>query len=84
MIGLAEILRDYGDAVEADLVRHANGTDLRDLYRRDSGLTPRRLLVLIKALPPDALLWAEARAALEKSLKPTPDQIRAAAARYQR
>lgn len=58
--------------------------DLRNLYRRGTGLTPRRLNVLIRRLPPDALVWAEVQAAYEKSLKPTPEQIRARQAHYDR
>lgn len=50
--------------------------DLRDLYRRGSGMTLRRLGVLIRALPYDAPLWTEVRAAVERENKPTADQIR--------
>lgn len=60
--------------VEADLA--FRGVDLRDLWRRGSGLTPRRLWVLIRALPPDALLWHEVQKAQDKALKPTEESIR--------
>ena len=50
--------------------------DLRNLYRRGSGLTPRRLLVLIRSLPPDAPLWAVMREAEAKALKPSVEKIR--------
>lgn len=80
MIGLSRLLREHGDAVEADLA--FRGIDMRDLWRRGSGLTLRRLMVLIRALPPEAVLWAVMREAEEKSHKPTVEQIRAAAARY--
>lgn len=58
--------------------------DLRNLWRRGSGLTPRRLLVLIRGLRPDALLWLEMDAAQEKAEKPTPEQIRERKAHYDR
>lgn len=41
--------------------------DLRDLYRRGSGLTLRRLGVLIRNLPSDAALWDEVRGAQERA-----------------
>jgi hypothetical protein len=50
--------------------------DLRDLYRRGSGLTLRRLLVLIRALPHDAPLWPELEAAEAEARKAKPDAIR--------
>lgn len=56
---------------------------MRDLYRPGSGMTLRRLGVLIRGLPHNASLWAEMSQAREKSLKPTPEQIRARQARYQ-
>jgi hypothetical protein len=59
------------------------GIDFRDLWRRGSGLTLRRLWVLLKALPPDAPLWAVLQAEHEKSLKPTPEQIRERARYYE-
>lgn len=82
MTGLCRLIREHGDAVEADLA--FRGIDLRDLNRRGSGMTLRRLLVLIRALPPGAVLWAVMREAEEKAHKPTPEQIRARAARYAR
>jgi hypothetical protein len=41
-------------------------------------------MVLVRALPPEAILWAVMREAEEKALKPTPEQIRARAAHYAR
>jgi hypothetical protein len=55
---------------------------MRDLWRRGSGLTLRRLGVLVRALPPDAVLWAVIREAEAKAAKPTVEQIRARAAHY--
>ena len=49
--------------MEADLA--FQGIDLRDLYRPDSGMTLRRLCVLVDALPPDALVRHRARVAQE-------------------
>lgn len=51
------------------------GIDLRDLYRRGSGMTPRRLWVLIRALPADAPLWVELQEA-EKNAYKAPDLLR--------
>lgn len=76
------MIRDHGDAVEADLA--FRGIDLRDLYRPGSGLTLRRLNLLVSALPPDALLWGELQAAKKKAEIPTVDQIRARQAHYDR
>ena len=47
------LLREYGEAIEADLL-HYYGGDLLDLWR--GVLTPRRVLVLIKGLPPGSAL----------------------------
>lgn len=55
---------------------------MRDLWRRGSGLTLRRLMVLVRALPPEAVLWAAMREAEAKAKKPTVEQIRARAAHY--
>lgn len=52
------------------------GLDLRDLYRRGSGMTLRRLFVLVTCLPPDAPLWAVLREEEEQAKKPTADRIR--------
>jgi hypothetical protein len=74
MIGLCLLIRDHGDVVEADLA--FQGIDLRDLYRPGSGLTPRRLLVLIRGLPAAAALWAALDRAEKKAQKPTVERIR--------
>jgi hypothetical protein len=68
--------------VEGDLA--FRGHDLRDLWRKGSGLTLRRLHVLIKSLPPEATLWAVLREEDEKAMKPTVDKIRERAAHYAR
>lgn len=52
MRGLARLLREQPGAIEADLAYR--GEDLRNLFRKGSQLTPRRLLVLIENLPPDS------------------------------
>jgi hypothetical protein len=41
-------------------------------------------MVLIRALPPEAVVWAVMQEAEQKALKPTPEQIRARAAHYAR
>jgi hypothetical protein len=66
--------------VEADLA--FLGVDLRDLYRPGSGLTPRRLLVLIRGLPPTAALWAVLDRAAKLAQIPTVDRIRERQAFY--
>jgi hypothetical protein len=58
------------------------GIDVRDLYRRGSGLTPRRLLNLIRWLPYDDPVHAILREAEEKAQKPTADLIRDRAAQW--
>lgn len=52
-MALPGLLREYGEAIEADLLRHY-GVNLLDLWR--GRLTPRRLMVLIKGLPPGSAL----------------------------
>lgn len=47
-------------------------------------MTLRRLWVLIKALPHDALFRRELAAAIEKAQKPTPEKIRERAEYYKR
>lgn len=57
--------------------------DLRDVWLPRGGpsrLTLRRLWVLIKALPADALTWREWHALQEKAKKPTVQAIRDRAA----
>lgn len=53
ILGLCRLLSEYGEAIEADLQRYY-GTDLRDLFRPDSGLTWRRLRALVVNLPADS------------------------------
>lgn len=45
-------------------------------------MTLRRVLVLIRGLPGDCRFWQTVRAADEKALKPTPQQIRDRAKKY--
>jgi len=45
-------------------------------------LTLRRLMVLVRALPSDALVWQVREEAERKALKPTPDKIRDRQAHY--
>jgi hypothetical protein len=52
------------------------GIDSRDLYRPGSGLTLRRLYVLLMALPPTAPLWVELAEEKAKAEKPTAEKIR--------
>lgn len=66
--------------MEADLAYA--GFDLRDLHRRGSGLTPRRLYLLIRRLPPESWTWALLEEEKQKALKPKPDQIRERQAYY--
>jgi hypothetical protein len=47
-------------------------------------MTLRRLFVLLRALPYESEFKTAIRVAHERSLKPTPEQIRARAARYNR
>ena len=51
------LLREHGDAIEADLAYR--GIDLLDLWR--GTLSPRRVCVLIKGLPPDSATQRELR-----------------------
>lgn len=60
------------------------GIDSRDLYRKGSGLTLRRLWVLIQGLPWDSPLKVEVREAHEKAKVPTPDKIRDRQEHYRR
>lgn len=75
--------------MEADLA--FRGIDLRDLHRPGGGpshLTPRRLLALIRGLPPPgpfgggATLWAVLERAETEVNKLTADRIRERAAHY--
>lgn len=52
------------------------------MARKDSGLTLRRLAVLVRALPETATIWPIVQAEYERSLKPTPEQIRARQEHY--
>jgi hypothetical protein len=74
------VIRVHADVVEGDLA--FRGIDLRDLYRRGSGMTPRRLWVLIRALPEEALTWRAIHAETIQAQKPTIDLIRERAAHY--
>lgn len=60
------------------MASHYQGVDgdLRNLYRRGSGLTPRRLWVPLRGLPTDAPVWLDVRAAEEAAAKSEPDEIR--------
>ncbi|GAA4911247.1 hypothetical protein [Streptomonospora salina] len=57
MIRLRRLVRDYADAVEADLARYYPGTNLVDLWRPGTALTWRRLRNLVHWLPEDAVTW---------------------------
>lgn len=51
ILGLARLLTEHGEALEADLLRHYR-VDLLDLWR--GRLTWRRLNALVRGLPPDS------------------------------
>jgi hypothetical protein len=68
--------------VEGDLAYR--GHDLRDLWRKGSGLTLRRLFVLIRSLPYESVTWSLVREDEEKALKPSVDKIRERQAHYAR
>lgn len=55
---------------------HGADGDLRSLYRKGSGLTLRRLSVLVAHLPYDAPLWPALEAAEKAAQKPTAERIR--------
>lgn len=55
---LGQLIDDYGDYIAADLVETYN-VDLRDMFREDSGLSPRWLLNLIVNLPFSSRFYAE-------------------------
>lgn len=64
---------------------HGVDGDLRSLYRKGSGMTLRRLLVLIRGLPSDSWLRAELDAAAEKADSESMlEQLRARQAHYNR
>lgn len=76
------LIRDYGDALEGDLLMQPHATDLRDIYLPGGGpkrLTPRLLWLMIQRLPPDARVWAAYEAA---EVLHTADRIRERAAKY--
>lgn len=56
-MGLVWLLREHGDALEADFQRYY-GIDLVDLYK--GTLSPRKAQVLAMYLPPGAAVWQEA------------------------
>lgn len=45
------------ECLEADFLSEYNGLDLRDLWRKDSGLTARRAISLFRQLPPTSRVW---------------------------
>jgi hypothetical protein len=49
-MGLLALIREHGDAIEADLA--FRGFDLLDMWR--GTLSPRRVDVLVRGLPPDS------------------------------
>lgn len=75
------MIRAHADVVEADLA--FRGIDFRDLWRKGSGLTLRRLLVLVQALPPDSLTHSSVRAEQEAALTGI-DRLREREAYYKR
>ena len=68
--GLLTLLDEHWEALEFDLHRYANGTDLLDIYR--GTLSFRRLGVLFRGLPPESLtkaaIWDAMSAAERKAL----------------
>lgn len=60
------------------------GLDFRDLWRPGSGMTPRRLWVLLKAMPADAPFRLAVAEEMEKAQKPKPDTIRDRSAEWKR
>lgn len=73
------MIREHGRSVEADLAFQQ--IDLRDVFRRGSGMTFRRLWVLIHGLPYDSNTKAGIRASQETSLTSV-DRLRARQAHY--
>jgi hypothetical protein len=73
------VIREHGRSVEADLAYL--GIDLRDLYRRGSGMTLRRLWVLIEGLPYESNTRTAARSSKDKSLTSV-DRLRERQAHY--
>lgn len=64
---------------------HGVDADLRNLYRAGSGMTPRRLLVLIQGLSADSWLQREIAAAeAAAELTATADKLRERTAHYNR
>lgn len=58
IVAAGSLLAEHGASIEADLQRYYR-IHIGDFPAR---LTPRRLKVLIEALPPDAATWASMRA----------------------
>lgn len=52
-MSLCCLIEEHGNAIEADLMRYY-GIDLLDFYRGD--ISPRRVGVLVKQLPPESAL----------------------------
>lgn len=59
-----------------------HATDLRDMWRPGSGLTLRRIWVLLHALPAESATWLAIAAKAEQAEKPTPDKLRDRAEHY--
>lgn len=55
---------------------HGTDADLRNLFRPGSGMTFRRLAVLIHGLPWDSVLMTALREAAELAKTPTVDRLR--------
>ena len=59
-VQLVKLIDKHGRALVADLA-HYYHLDLRDLWRPESGLTPRYVLSLVEHLPEDSATLAEVR-----------------------
>jgi hypothetical protein len=77
ILGLVSLIREHADAVEADFLTHFR-VDLRDLFIPGSGLTVRRVLLLIRALPAESYTRHLLAAAMKKAEEQAKvDRIRA-------
>lgn len=61
---LAELIDQYGEHLVPDLKRYY-GVELADVLVEGSGLTPRKVLLYIRALPADSATVAAMRGGLE-------------------